>query len=110
VANMARREAPGAYQIGIYSVTREGAQWRAFATGPGTLGDGFAGAWRTLGAAHIALTGEAMREERRAKDSALLAAIDAGDKPPPGALATIDGRRFRKRPSGRGWRRIGPEA
>jgi hypothetical protein len=61
---MARREAPGAYQIGIYAVERVGKLWRAHAVGPGTIGTGYAGQWPTLAAAHLALTGEPMREAR----------------------------------------------
>lgn len=64
MANMARREGPGAYQIGIYAVTRAGRTWTAQATGPGTIGDGFAGDFASLGAAHLALTGEPMRDAR----------------------------------------------
>jgi hypothetical protein len=40
---MARREAPGAYQIGIYAVERVGKLWRAHAVGPGTIGTGSGG-------------------------------------------------------------------
>lgn len=58
MANMARKVARGDYQIGIYNVTRQGGDWVARAVGPGTLGDGFVGRFKSLDAAHIALTGE----------------------------------------------------
>lgn len=64
MANMARREAPGVYQIGIYAVTREDKVWNARAIGPGTIGDGFVGSFATLAAAHKALTGEPMQQPR----------------------------------------------
>ena len=58
MANMARKEGPGRYQIGIYAVEKTPKGWTAHATGPGTIGDGYAGAFPTLDAAHLALTGE----------------------------------------------------
>lgn len=63
MANMARKEAPGVYQIGIWGVTRlRSGQWEARANGPGTLGDGSPRCYPTLGAAHLALTGERMSD------------------------------------------------
>lgn len=56
--NMARKEGPGDYQIGIWSVRREGKQWLAQAVGPGAIGDGSPHYYPTLAAAHLALTGE----------------------------------------------------
>lgn len=59
--SMARKEAPGEYQIGIWCVTRiKRGVWEARATGPGTLGDGSPHTYKTLAAAHLALTGEPM--------------------------------------------------
>ena len=37
---MIRKESAGDYQIGIWSVRRDGRKWLAQATGPGTVGDG----------------------------------------------------------------------
>lgn len=62
---MARREAPGEYQIGIWNVRREGRMWIAQATGPGTLGDGSPHSYPTLHAAHLALTGEPINLSNR---------------------------------------------
>lgn len=62
MANMARKEGPGDYQIGIWSVRREGKQWLAQAVGPGTIGDGSPHYYPTLAAAHLALTGEPRTE------------------------------------------------
>lgn len=62
MADMARKTAPGIYQIGIYEVRRDGRSWIAQAIGPGTIGDGIVGCFVTLGAAHVALTGEARTE------------------------------------------------
>jgi hypothetical protein len=108
VANMARPDGPGAYQIGIYHVRRQGRGWTARASGPGTLGDGFAGDFASLGAAHLALTGEPMRQTRPARHSAILRAIAAGDKPAPGDVWSVGGRRYRK--TARGWRALKQEA
>lgn len=59
MANMARREASGDYQIGIYNVRRIGRRkWEVRAVGRGTIGDGFVGVFPTLGAAHLQCTGE----------------------------------------------------
>lgn len=60
MANMARKNAAGDYQIGIWNVMRDGRRWRAQAVGPGTLGDGSPHYFPTLAAAHLQLTGEAM--------------------------------------------------
>lgn len=54
MANMARKLAPGEYQIGIYTVTRKGKYWNARAR------DGFSKWFHTLEKAHVALTGETM--------------------------------------------------
>lgn len=62
MADMSRKNGPGDYQIGIYAVTRQGRKWEARATGPGTIGDGFAGTFQSLEAAHKALTGEGRRD------------------------------------------------
>lgn len=59
MANMARKDGRGRYQIGIYAVEKTRKGWTAHATGPGTLGDGYVGTFPTLGAAHLQLTGEA---------------------------------------------------
>lgn len=56
--SMARKDGPGRYQIGIYAVEKTPKGWTAHATGPGTLGDGYIDTYPTLGAAHLALTGE----------------------------------------------------
>jgi hypothetical protein len=56
---MLRKESAGDYQIGIWSVRREGRRWLAQATGPGTLGDGSPHYYPTLAAAYLAMTGEA---------------------------------------------------
>lgn len=62
--SMARKEAPGVYQIGIWSVQRlKTRNWLATATGPGTIGDGSAQTFDTLAAAYLALTGEPMRAD-----------------------------------------------
>jgi hypothetical protein len=53
-----RKESAGDYQIGIWSVCREGRKWLAVSTGPGTLGDGSPHYYPTLRAAYLALTGE----------------------------------------------------
>lgn len=61
MANMARKEHAGNYQIGIYSVERVGRRkWEAHAGGPGTIGDGYIGTFPTLRAAHRQITGEDM--------------------------------------------------
>ncbi|AFU87886.1 hypothetical protein CcrColossus_gp016 [Caulobacter phage CcrColossus] len=61
--NMARKEQAGSYQIGIWGVERIGrGVWEARANGPGTLGDGSPQTFPSLGAAHLALTGEPMSE------------------------------------------------
>lgn len=65
--NMARKITSGEYQIGIYTVTRKGKYWEAFATG--ALGD-FRHKYGSLREAHDCLTGEGMddsevRGERR---------------------------------------------
>ena len=60
MANMARKEAPGRYQIGIYSVEREGKRWRVT-----TRDENFRMTFRSLAEAHRQLTGESMREESR---------------------------------------------
>lgn len=66
--SMARKEASGLYQIGIWSVERIARDvWRAVATGPGTLGDGSPRLFPTLGNAHEILTGEPMRWPQEAK-------------------------------------------
>lgn len=60
MANMTRKEAPGSYVIGIYAVEREGTRWVA------TTGRfGFRQSFPSLAAAHLSLTGEPMRAERR---------------------------------------------
>lgn len=56
--SMARKDGPGRYQIGIYAVEKTAKGWTAHAVGPGTLGDGYIATYPTLGAAHLALTGE----------------------------------------------------
>lgn len=58
---MIRKEGPGAYQIGIYAVTRQGRRWVSRATGPGTLGDGSPRSHKTLAAAYLDITGEPLR-------------------------------------------------
>lgn len=62
--SMARKDGPGLYQVGIYQVRREGRSWLAHATGPGTIGDGFAGSFPSLAGAYLALTGEPLRQTR----------------------------------------------
>lgn len=87
MANMARKEAPGSYVIGIWSVERKGAAWEARAFGPGTMGNGSPEIYPTLAAAHLALTGEAMHDSpsRRGRnpfhhESPEGRAWDAGDR------------------------------
>ena len=58
---MIRKESAGDYQIGIWSVRRDGRKWLAQATGPGTVGDGDPHSYPTLSAAYLALTGEPLR-------------------------------------------------
>lgn len=61
MANMARKESAGDYQIGIYNVRRLArGRWEARAVGKGTIGDGLIGEFPTLRAAHLQLTGERM--------------------------------------------------
>ena len=62
MANMARKEAPGFYCIGIYDVQREGTRWVARGRD-----FGFAQSFPSLAAAHLQLTGEPMREPRKSK-------------------------------------------
>ena len=62
-----RKECAGEYQIGIWCVRKEGRVWIARASGPGTLGDGSPQLFVTLGAAHLALTGEAIARRAIAK-------------------------------------------
>lgn len=66
---MLRKECAGDYQIGIWSVRREGARWLAQATGPGTIGDGSPHYYPTLSAAYEAFTGERMAGDRRDRRS-----------------------------------------
>jgi hypothetical protein len=63
--SMMRKECAGHYQIGIWSVRREGARWITQATGPGTIGDGSPSYHSTLADAYEALTGERMPGDRR---------------------------------------------
>jgi hypothetical protein len=61
---MARMEAPGNWQIGIWSVYRiNSRRWDACATGPGTIGHAPM-CYPTLHDAHLALTGEAMTNRK----------------------------------------------
>ena len=76
---MVRREDSSHYQCGIYALEREPhgpRRWFIYATGPGTIGDGFIGHKPTLAAAVQFATGEplecvrshirkAQRESRR---------------------------------------------
>ena len=71
---MMRKEAAGDYQIGIWSVRKEGRVWIAQATGPGTIGDE-RHLFVTLGAAYLALTGEP-RNAAAAQASAAVAKAD----------------------------------
>lgn len=57
MANMACKLGRGDYQIGIYSVVRKATGWEAT-----TDRLGFRKTYPTLGDAHLALTGEAMRD------------------------------------------------
>lgn len=57
MANMARRLGHGDYQIGIYSVVQVSGKWVAT-----TDRFGFHAKYATLGDAHLALTGETMRD------------------------------------------------
>lgn len=63
MANMARKEAPGLYVIGIYDVQRKHGWWIARGRDFGSERMAFP----TLGAAHLHLTGEPMREPRKSK-------------------------------------------
>jgi hypothetical protein len=56
--NMARKDGPGLYQIGIYTVMREGSGWVAFSHS--ALGE-YRKHFHSLGAAHLELTGESIR-------------------------------------------------
>jgi len=63
MVNMARKDEPGRYTIGIYEVIKEGREWVAYGTG---LGGGIISRHPTLNDAHIALTGEPMRNDSAA--------------------------------------------
>lgn len=56
-----RKEAPGLYQIGIYTVMKTGSCWSARSTG--ALGS-YEKSFPTLAAAHLQLTGEQLRTPR----------------------------------------------
>lgn len=60
MANMARKIALSEYQIGIYTLTKIGSRWEAT-----SRDERFSQWYKTLAAAHLALTGEPMREKRR---------------------------------------------
>ena len=79
MVDMARREGPGEYQIGVYTVTRRGRRWEAWATG--ALGE-YRKDFPSLAAAHLVLTGEPMREAtartRRLATPTVFAFTDGG--------------------------------
>jgi hypothetical protein len=61
MADMARKVAPGEYAIGMYRVVRRGTDWVAYGYSWGR--EEQVGRYRSLGEAHVSLTGEPRRFE-----------------------------------------------